>query len=148
MCAISFLCTRVKKQDVDDLKKLARVIKYLCRTKFLRLTLEATHLDQSHWLFDGAFAVHDDMWSHTGSFMTLGRGVMNRSSTKQKINTTSSTQAEVVAVHDNMGYILWTQCFLEAQGYPVRPSVIHQDNQSTMLLETMVVDQAASERGI
>jgi hypothetical protein len=136
MCAISFLCTRVREPDVDDFKKLARVIKYLRRTKFLRLTLEATHLDQSHWLIDGAFAVHDDMKSHTGAFMTLGRGMMNGGSTKQKINTTSSTQAEVVAVHDNMGSILWTQYFLEAQGYPMRPSVIHQDNQSAMLLET------------
>jgi hypothetical protein len=57
-------------------------------------------------------------------------------STKQKINTTSSTEAEVVAVHDSLPSILWTQFFLEAQGYPVKPGVIHQDNQSAMLLET------------
>ena len=133
---ISFLQTRVREPDEDDYKKLARVIKYLRRTKFLRLTMEATHLDQNHWFIDGAFAVHEDMRSHTGSFMTFGRGMVQGNSTKQKINTTSSTEAEVVAVHDNMSSILWTKYFLEAQGYPMRPSAIHQDNQSAMLLET------------
>ena len=134
--AVAFLCTRVKSPDEDDLKKLARVIKYIKRTKFLRLTMEANHIDQNHWLIDGAFAVHDDMRSHTGSFMTFGRGMMDGSSTKQKINTTSSTEAEVVAVHDTMPSILWTLYFLEEQGYNMKPSVIHQDNQSAMLLET------------
>ena len=98
--------------------------------------MEATHLDQNHWLINGAFAVHEDMKSHSGSFMTFGRGMMNGSSNKQKINTTSSTEAEVVAVHDNMPSILWTRYFLEAQGYKMKPSMIHQDNQSAMLLET------------
>jgi hypothetical protein len=91
--AISFLCTRVQQPDTDDWKKLARVVKYLRRTKFLKLTMEATHLDQNHWFIDGAFAVHEDMKSHTGSYMTFGREMMDGSCTKQKINTTSSTQA-------------------------------------------------------
>ena len=98
--------------------------------------MEASHLDQNHWFIDGSFAVHGDMRSHSGSYMTFGRGMMNGSSNKQKINTTSSTEAEMVAVHDNMPAILWTRYFLEAQGYPMRPTVIHQDNQSSMLLET------------
>ena len=106
--AIAFLCTRVKHPDQDDYKKLTRVIKYLRRTKFLRLTMEAGHLDQIHWFIDGAFAVHDDMRSHSGSYMTFGKGMMGGSSNKQKINTTSSTEAETVAVHDNMPNILWT----------------------------------------
>ena len=133
--AVSFLCTRVKQPDNDDFKKLIRVIKYLRQTKSLKLTLEAEQLKQNEWHINGAFAVHDDMRSHLGSYMSFRKGMMNGNSTKQKINTTSSTEAEVVAVHDNMGPILWTQYFLEAQGYPLKPSVIHQDNQSAMLLE-------------
>ena len=68
--------------------------------------------------------------------MTFGKGMMNGSSNKQKINTTSSTEAEIVAVHDNMPSILWTRYFLEEQGYPLKPCIIHQDNQSAILLET------------
>jgi len=134
--AVSFLCTRVREPDQDDYKKLARVIKYIRRIKFLRLTMEASHLDQNHWYIDGAFAVHKDMRSHSGSYMTFGRGMMCGSSNKQKINTTSSTEAETVAVHDNMPSILWTRYFLEEQGYPMKPSVVHQDNKSAMLLES------------
>lgn len=134
--AVSFLTKRVKSPDEDDYKKLARAIKYIRRTKFLRLTIEATYLDQNHWFIDGAFAVHDDMKSHTGAYMTFGKGMLCGSSSGQKINTTSSTEAEVVAVHENMPAILWTRYFLEAQGYPLKPSMVHQDNQSAMLLET------------
>ena len=134
--AVSFLTKRVQSPDEDDYKKLARAIKYIRRTKFLRLTIEATYLDQNHWFIDGAFAVHDNMRSHTGAYMTFGKGMVDGSCTGQKINTTSSTEAEVVAIHDNMGAILWARYFLDAQGYPLKPSEIHQDNLSSMLLET------------
>ena len=134
--AVSFLTKRVQEPDEDDYKKLARAIKYIRRTLFLRLTIEATYLDQNHWFIDGAFAVHKDMKSHTGAYMTFGKGMIDGSSKTQKINTTSSTEAEVVAVHENMPAILWIRYFLEAQGYPLKPSIIHQDNESSELLET------------
>ncbi len=76
------------------------------------------------------------MKSHTGAYMTFGKGMVDGMSSAQKINTTSSTEAEVVAVHENMPRILWARYFMEAQGYPMKSSVVHQDNQSAMLLET------------
>jgi hypothetical protein len=57
------------------------------------------------------------------------------SSIRQKLNTRSSTEAELVGVDDAMGMILWTRLFLEEQGYEVRDTKIYQDNQSAMLLE-------------
>ena len=106
---MSFLCTRVKSPDNDDYKKLHRVIKYLRKTKFLRLTMEADRLDQNEWFIDAAFTVHEDMRSHIGSYMTFGREMMNGASNKQKINTTRSIKAEVVRVHDNMPAVLWAR---------------------------------------
>jgi hypothetical protein len=47
--------------------------------------------------------------------MTFGKRMMNRNSTKQKLNTTSSTHAGVVAIHDNMGVLLWARYFLKEQ---------------------------------
>ena len=88
--------------DEEDYKKLVRTIKYIHRTKFLRLTVEAAYLDQNHWFINGAFAVHQDMKSHTGAYMTFGKGIIDGSSKGQRINTMSLTEAEVVAVHDNM----------------------------------------------
>ena len=57
-------------------------------------------------------------------------------SQKQKLNTCSTTEAELVAVDDVMVMVLWTQLFLEQQGYAVERNIIFQDNQSTILLET------------
>jgi hypothetical protein len=84
---------------------------------------------------DASFAVHPDMKSHTGATMSMGKGSVYSSSTRQKLNTKSSTEAELVGVDDRMPQILWTRYFLEAQGYEVRENKIYQDNQSAMLLE-------------
>jgi hypothetical protein len=77
-----------------------------------------------------------NMKSHTSGMMSLGKGAIYGTSTKQKLNTKSSTKAELVGVfNDIMPHILWTRYFLEAQGYTVDDSIINQDNQSAMLLE-------------
>ena len=133
--AVAFLCTRVKAPDVDDYKKLARVIKYLRGTINMPLTLEAENLQLVKWWVDASFAVHDDMKSHTGGAMSLGKGVIYGTSTRQKINTKSSTEAELVGVNEVLPQVLWTRYFLEEQGYGVVESIVYQDNQSAILLE-------------
>jgi len=66
--------------------------------------------------------------------MTLGKGTTYATSSKQKINTKSSTEAELVAIDDSMGQVLWTRHFLAAQGEHVPTTTIYQDNKSTILL--------------
>jgi hypothetical protein len=124
----------VKEPDVDDYKKLRRMIQYLRATRQLFLTLEADNLQVVKWWVDASFAVHPDMKSHTGGAMSLGKGAVYGASIRQKLNTRSSTEAELVGVNDLMPQVLWTKYFLEAQGYPVSDNVVYQDNQSTMLL--------------
>jgi hypothetical protein len=87
------------------------------------------------WWVDASFAVHPDMKSHTGATMSLGKGAAYSRSMRQRLNTKSSTEAELVGVDDVMPQVLWTRYFLEAQGYTVRDSIIYQDNQSSILLE-------------
>jgi hypothetical protein len=101
----------------------------------LPLTLESEDLRVVKWYVDASFAVHENMRSHTGACGTFGGGAIYASSSKQKLNTRSSTEAELVAVDDTMGKILWTQYFLKAQGYDVKPAAVQQDNQSAILLE-------------
>ena len=57
-------------------------------------------------------------------------------SRKQKLNTRSSTEAELVGTDDAIGQILWTKLFMEKQGYDIEKNVLYQDNKSTILLET------------
>jgi hypothetical protein len=101
----------------------------------MTLTLEAQDLQVIKWWVDASYAVHPDMKSHTGGAMTLGKGTVYGTSTRQKLNTRSSTEGELVGLHDVMPQILWTRYFLQAQGYGTKDTVIYQDNQSAMLME-------------
>ena len=67
--------------------------------------------------------------------MSMGRGCPINASQKQKLNTDSSTSAELVGAHAGSTLILWTKLFLEAQGYEVKRNILHQDNKSAILLE-------------
>jgi hypothetical protein len=67
--------------------------------------------------------------------MSMGKGSVYSTSTRQKLNTKSSTEAELVGVDDVMPMILWTRQFMEGQGYQIKDNVVYQDNQSAMLLE-------------
>jgi len=87
------------------------------------------------WYVNASFAVHPNMHSHTGGVFTMGRGFPINSSTKQKLNTRSSTESELVAVDNLMPIVLWTRYFLMAQGYGVTENFLLQDNRSSMLLE-------------
>jgi hypothetical protein len=88
------------------------------------------------WYGDGSFRVHPNMRGHTGGGLALGKGFPIATSNKQKINTHSSTQAELVAVDGcSMPAICWSRYFLEAQGYSVGENIIYQDNKSAILLE-------------
>jgi hypothetical protein len=58
-----------------------------------------------------------------------------RKSFKQKLNTKSSTEAELVGASDYLPYPIWAKTFLAAQGYALKENVFYQDNQSTIRLE-------------
>ena len=56
-------------------------------------------------------------------------------STRQKLMTKSSTEAELVGVSDVLPQLIWTRNFLRAQGYALGASTVYQDNKSAILLE-------------
>ncbi len=84
---------------------------------------------------DSSFAVHPNMFSHTGAGLTMKRGFPIVSSIQQKLNTRSSTESELVGVNIMMPIIAWKCYFLMAQGYGVTQNLLLQDNNSSMLLE-------------
>ena len=66
--------------------------------------------------------------------ISLGRGILYSKSTLQKINTTSSCQAELVALAKGLQQSIFLSYFLVSQGYPQLPVIVSQDNQSTIRL--------------
>ena len=67
--------------------------------------------------------------------MTWGRGCPVTLSSKQKINSRSSTESELIAVDDCMDKVLWTKLFLKGQGIDISSTVVQQDNESAIRLE-------------
>jgi hypothetical protein len=85
---------------------------------------------------DASYGVHPDMKSHPRGVVSLGRGVIMSKSSKQKLNTKSSTEAELVGASDYLPSTIWAKLFLEEQGYKIHESTFYHDNQSAMKLET------------
>jgi len=132
---VASLATRVTEPDEDDWAKLRRVLKYLHGTAYLSLALDASNLTFMRWWVDASFAIHPDYKSHTGEVLLLGKGGVIGISRKQRLNTKSSTEAEVVGVDDASSQILWTNYSIKAQGYQINETLVYQDNQSAILLE-------------
>ena len=133
--AIAFLTTRVRAPDFDDWVKLTHLMHYIRGTRALPLILSVNGSRIFKWWVDASFAVHPNMRGHSGGGFSMGRGFPIVGSTKQKINTRSSTECEIVGADDFMPAICWTRCFMEAQGYHVEDNILFQDNKSSMLLE-------------
>ena len=99
------------------------------------MRLGADSLFEMKTWVDTSYAVHPGMKSHTGGCISFGIGVLLAMSTKQKLNTKSSTEAEVVGASDYLPNCIWTRMFMEAQGYKMEESIYYQDNMSTMKLK-------------
>jgi hypothetical protein len=106
--AIAFLTMRVRAPDKDDWIKLTHLIIYLRGTRALPLILSANGTGILKWWVDAAFAVHPNMGGHSGGGLSLERGFPIVSLTKQKLNTRSSTESEIVGADNFMPAICWT----------------------------------------
>jgi hypothetical protein len=71
-------------------------MRYLQGTVQEPLTLKADNINIIRWWVNASYAVYPNMKSHTGGIMTLGKGTTYGMSTCQKLNTKSSTEAELV----------------------------------------------------
>jgi hypothetical protein len=69
LLAVSFLTTRVKTPDMDDWKKLLRVLGNLKETIHYDLKNTCENLENLIWYIDGSYAVHEDMKGHIGAII-------------------------------------------------------------------------------
>jgi hypothetical protein len=134
LTAVSWLSSRVQAPTADDLKKLNHVLGYLSKYR----DFEVRYLRGGTLLFeafiDASFGVHPDGTSRTGVFAMLGGAAVGGWSSKQKLVSKSSTEAEVIGLSDGLTTILWMSLWLEAQGHKIKPVIVYQDNQSSLAL--------------
>ena len=121
------------------LAKLRRMLGYLLSTQTRGIVLrigDSMSVSTVSVYADASYGVHSDSGkSHTGCVIMIGEaGPVLVNSSKQKIVTKSSSEAELVSVSDSasQGIHLWN--FLGAQGYDMPPLRLLQDNKSTISL--------------
>ena len=146
--AIGELSRHVTDPTTEDSGKLDRAISFAKSVRDVPLRLKTTLPPRVTVSIDAAFANRNDMRSTSGTCVTLGVGYFIASSKIQKLNSKSSTEAEIIAVSDGMNIPLWLADFLRLQGYPSQPVRLEQDNQSCITLLTKGRSTAETTRFI
>lgn len=135
LTAVAFLTTRVTRPSEEDERKLIRVLNYLNCHPDLVMRFSGCPGSFIRAYVDASYAVHIDGKSHSGVVVTVGdAGTVHVGSKKQKLVAKSSTEAELIALGDELSPILFANHFIQAQGYSDTPAIVFQDNQSTIAL--------------
>ena len=109
--SISYLTTRVIDPDQSNWLKMVHLFKYVRGNKYLLLILIAYKIVMLNWYIDGSHVVHPNIRGDTGVKLKMGRGFPISVSSKQKLNTRSSTKSEIVGVDQLIPSVLWTRIF-------------------------------------
>jgi hypothetical protein len=117
------------------MNKLNKVIRYLNKFTNDGITIKksSNYLDLNCYI-DASFACHPDYRSHSGLIIMLGNIIVEAKSIKQKINTKSSCEAELVALSDNYGSVIFIRNILIELKLTDKPAIIFQDNKAAIQL--------------
>ena len=138
LTAVSYASVTNNPTTSDD-NKLDRIITYLSNTNHMVLNINPEKLDLfAH--FDASFAIHNDMKSHSGKIIFLGKVPIYVKSSKQKSSAKSSTQAELNSLYEGLDSVLWCRAVLDFIDPGImnnRPTTVYQDNTSSILMSQM-----------
>ena len=129
--ATVYLATK-SQPTVKDWEAAKRVLRYLIFTKDYELTFSGTDLTVS-LLADASHALHLDLKGHSGIEVLIGGNIVYCQSGKQKANTISSTESEVLCLRDAVTYVPYLITLFEELSLPIQyPIVIGQDNTAVI----------------
>ena len=103
---------------------------------------------QMNIYIDASHACHKNMRGQTGGCINMGTNVLHARSSKQSINSKSSTKTELIRNSDYLPYALWYISFYKSQGYEIKCKFLLQDNESTIKLLKMERNQAENRQDI
>ena len=95
-------------------------MKYLKQKIGDKMIMGAAILSQFCTWVDATHGVQPDLKIHTGDCVSFGYSTVHCKSSKQKLNTKSSTKAEVLGVSNYLPYNIWICLFMLAQGYDIK----------------------------
>ena len=129
--------TKIKEPSERDFKAALRTLRYLLGTRSLGISF-SRHLSGGPALqldADAAFNVHDDAKSHSGVAVFAQGGPVYYKSSKQKLISKSSTEAEMIACDMGVDMLMWVIELARDMGYMFDlPVPVGQDNQSAIFI--------------
>jgi hypothetical protein len=69
------------------------------------------------------------MRGHTGGLITFGTGILAPKCSKQKMNSRSTNETEVIGNSEYLPINIWHDYFSEAQGNKIKSNTFYQDNE-------------------
>jgi len=143
---VLYLSTKVKSPTTSDENKLKRVVGYLKRTRDRCKVISATEIERVEMFIDASFSSHPDGAGHSALVAFVGTTATILKSSKQKIGTKNSTEAELVALSDLYLVGIWLHEFLGSLGVSLKTPIIYQDNKSTMALVQSLLNSKPRSR--
>lgn len=138
--AVSALSSRSVTPKKSDMNRLHKIFRYLNGTKEAYMTFKAGGRVSLSAFVDASFMTHFDMKSHTGYCIfadEMGSAGIVYRSLKQKTVSNSSTEAEIIALHELVMHLVWIQSIYDDLGVTdVRPATIYEDNQAAITMST------------
>ena len=107
----------VRNPDEDDWSKLTKLLTFLNKSKQDVLTLEVNNTKSMNWYIYSSHDEHNDIRNYAGACMTLGSRMIITAFTIQKINTRSSTEADLVGVDNMLSKIIRPRSSSKCRGF-------------------------------
>ena len=131
--------TRSQNPTMVDYDRLTKIMEYLNGTTSKCLTFKSDGPLRVNAYVDSSFNTHWDAKGHTGFAIFPdfdGSAAIIVKSTKHHSTADSSTEAELMALHEAMKYITWIADVYLELGYETRPIETFQDNKSCITLSS------------
>jgi hypothetical protein len=129
LLAVSYLSTKSQQPTEGDYKNALRILSYLQETLNYGLQIHCTEL-RLHLHCDASWASHRDGNSHTGWILKLGQSYLGCKSSKQRVGSPSSTDAEIIATCDGLKNLRWIDNLTTEIGLQLSICYLYQDNLS------------------
>ena len=138
---VSVLAGRMESATMKDMGYVEKVLRYLSGSATEGLMFLSGVEWCLHMSVDASFNHHRDGKGHSGYVVYASKGsagVLFKSQ-KQKAVADSSTEAELIALHEAVKHLIWISNIYSEMGYKSVESIqIQQDNQACIRLSSEV----------
>jgi hypothetical protein len=127
LLTISYLANKSQQPTEVDYKNALRVLSYLKETQNYGIKIHCQEFRLLHC--DSSWAFHHGN-SHTRWILKLGQSYLGCKSSKQRVGSLSSTDAEIIATANSLKNLKWFDNLTTEIGLQFSISYLYQDNLS------------------